>query len=90
MYCIKLNQPIVNDKRMHTLRCGRRHYGYPTCCIEAFVIMVTETKACPTKQQLNLSQKTGYIPCQKLSNSEVANIRDLLTGRQCVKPFTTK
>lgn len=60
-----------------------RFYGYPTCCVAAFINM--EHLVNKTKRQFN---GTGYIPCSSCNNlSEAELLATIASNRLCSQPF---
>ena len=75
------------------------HYGYPTCCIEDFMVnaMVVQfssgARTTHTEEQNKVSKDTGYtgfVPCQKHAKEILRGeikLEDLIVNRQCKTPF---
>jgi hypothetical protein len=62
------------------------HYGYPSCCIEAFIDNPIEK----TEAQLSVNNSTGFIPCpehaEMIWRKEIT-LESLITNRKCLTPF---
>ena len=47
----------------HTwIKYGKR-FGYPECCIEAFIERNTNEPVLPNRIQIRVGKGTGFIPC---------------------------
>ena len=86
----KSDNNIVEDsyKRMQAdmFRQSGLYYGYPSCCIEEFVMNNVYNKGC----SLITAAYGGFVPCQKhtmmIVNKKI-NIRDLIGKRSSQYEF---
>lgn len=65
-----------------------KYFGYPECCIDAF--SNRKFLNSHTDEQKEVSNGTGFIPCQKHALEILAGkikIDDLITNRECKFPF---
>ncbi len=66
-----------------------KYYGYPMCCIQAFIKTYPTNSV--TEAQVRASKYTGFIPCVKHTEQILAGILQLedliLPTRQHPKPF---
>lgn len=70
------------------VREAGREYGYPECCIEAFVMMAGVKDA--SDERRRAGEHTGFIPCQAhalevLAGKPLASL--ILPTRTVNKPF---
>jgi len=76
------------------IKYGKR-FGYPECCIEAFVkrnidIEDDDDIIGPNRIQIRVSNNTGFIPCSYCSwkiLSRQCKLEDLIKKRKYRKPF---
>jgi len=63
-----------------------KFYGYPDCCIKDFTYRFKNNFIKPTENQIKVSNKTGFIPCQlcclKIEKKEL-NLEELINNREC-------
>jgi hypothetical protein len=90
-----LTDDTIREKGINVYREYGTYYGYPRCCIEAFVApMYTEGHLpCYTtrsKEQLKVSDH-GFIPCRvhalQILAKEITLAELILPSRQEPKPF---
>lgn len=63
------------------------YYGYPSCCINAFVRRSYDT---PFTQDEKDYAMEGFLPCKKhlkMIKRGLIKIEDLIQNRQCPTPF---
>lgn len=66
-----------------------KYYGYPMCCINAFVIRLHNNQCIEPNQEL-ASMYTGFVPCMKCSEKIVSkklSPQDILKNRKCKHTF---
>lgn len=78
--------------RTHFINAGK-YFGYPECCTEAFIGMVSRDES-PTEPQCQAGQHTGFIPCptctDKILKEELSPKEFLANSgipRICPTPF---
>jgi hypothetical protein len=65
------------------------YYGYPTCCINDFVIRTHNEQAHEPLQEL-AGKYTGFVPCMKCSKkilSKNLSAEDIIKNRKCKNKF---
>ena len=86
----KNDNNIVEDsyKKMKEDNCRQlgMYYGYPSCCIEEFIMNNVYEKGC----SLISAAYGGFVPCQKHTQmilNKTINIRDLIGNRSSQYEF---
>jgi hypothetical protein len=81
---------VSHEEKLRTL--GAR-YGYPGCCIDAFVEKMKDFDGRPKRIQKKVCNNSGFIPCTYCSwkiLSKQCSLEDLITNRQVEEPFRSK
>ena len=86
-----LNNEKCNSRKKHWERLGK-HYGYPDCCIDAFIkrSQYTILPIPPNRIQSRVSKHYGFNPCSYCSwkvLSRQCTLEDLIQNRQCNELF---
>ena len=82
------NKPENSHKKMQENNCRQAglYYGYPSCCIEEFIMNNIYNKGC----SLITAAYGGFVPCEKhtmLILNKKINIRDLIGKRSSQYAF---
>lgn len=73
-----------------------KYFGYPDCCIKDFIdrsLKVLQAKVLEdipphTKQQMDVSFGTGFVPCDACANKVTREtLSTLIVDRSCKYPF---
>ena len=76
---------------MYTLIENGKKYGYPECCITDFSNRIeNDMYILPSRTQIRVSNKTGFIPCSYCSwkvLSKQCKLIDLIKNRKCKTLF---
>lgn len=81
---------LINIRRTYKIMYQTGlYYGYPKCCINAFVLKTVNQQKEEPIQEL-AGRYTGYVPCVKCSKKITSNclsVEDLIKNRKCNTKF---
>ena len=89
----------IDVKNKETIEHYRKlggYFGYPKCCVNHFINITVNRKISMTeihkkyKNNYNVSNNTGFIPCTRHTNIILNNrmkLEDIIRNRNCERKF---